>query len=1151
MLDGSSEGIYSYDVSSDSRYQRCGSNLCEPGRGGREVGLILLVLVLTAIAIGENDGGSAEKMILEDNIVNINTEILDEANGRGKDVLAAGLGGVLEEEKPKEKDKEPKSPDRKEEASVQEIDEGGQLKKEDQISNSIQASPPKLPTQEPSEDKSEPMTEEAKTRGNSKGEEVKPVVKNVKTVVEPRLEDEEKRLFQEDKGKGNEQSQDSQGTGSRIQTPWWASRDHISTTTRTWSKPMDYEEYEDENNLPSTEAPLQSEEKESKKPAFPFWFGWGNDYEESYDEGEGTESGFPARVTSVKPPPSPSTFSPVEVQRKTATLIKPQMETHKPMEEQVRTTTPLTLSSEPRTTTEPDRFHGKVTSGFRPTFGGIEVITPPSLGPRKDEALTDEERKDPSDPAYDDDDDLFMEIVVGGSQGGRGDQFHKDEELGIFTGVKNPDWVQEGQSIAPSPQSVPPSGELRPPVPVQDWPLPARPVQAQEQGREEDEDVERPSEEFQPPPIRPDYVNSSTLRTPTRTSESPLRPTSNRPLPESNLELEAFGPLLQYFGTNLLPPVLRPQNGIDAEEPLPVDEALEEDELKENLPKELMRQGVGPHNQILRPRRKGRCLPRALPFCKQVLAYRFTSYPNLLGYSNMGQSQADVPFFSILTTSQCNPAIHNFVCSLLEPKCQGQVQVQLPPCRRFCQVATEGCEVYIGAEVRMAPLFNCNRYPDSQDPNICVGVGFPEPRRPMGDIPVRPQPVQLPPPRRMERPFGRRMGRQFTFPTEEEIQEERRRPTEWLGGFRPLEEAIKEEEALEAEAAGVVRTAPEGFPEGKVQPSPTEARRPLVPAPSLIPGRCVDRTLNFCNAILPYNRTRFPNFAGDATKEDAENNVPYFSIIADSQCNPRIRSFICTVLEPQCTNIVGETPACPGNSNARIERAFQMHGFVMESGIAHRLLMRVPAPTSHVIPPHVNRCAVEMTCIPKRWRCDKSQDCRDGSDELGCDFQYTRVCGDGMFKCHDGSDCIPDRWRCDGDNQCRDNSDELNCHSTACTGDDFKCRTDGKCIPEVWVCDGNADCGDGSDELHCFNRQPDPNSALNRLGEQAKSARLRPPPPPSQQPQKVVSGAPAGNSNRRGGVGPATLQQSFYTNFKEPGQFRPPMAPVRGNLRNG
>ena len=45
---------------------------------------------------------------------------------------------------------------------------------------------------------------------------------------------------------------------------------------------MDYEEYKEEN-LPSTETPLPSEEKESKKPAFPFWFGWGNDYEESYD----------------------------------------------------------------------------------------------------------------------------------------------------------------------------------------------------------------------------------------------------------------------------------------------------------------------------------------------------------------------------------------------------------------------------------------------------------------------------------------------------------------------------------------------------------------------------------------------------------------------------------------------------------------------------------------------------------------------------------------------------------------------------------------------------------------------------------------------------------------------------------------------------
>ena len=85
-------------------------------------------------------------------------------------------------------------------------------------------------------DRGESRTKEAKTVGNSKGDEAKSVVKNVKTVVEPRLEDEEKRLFQEDKEKGNEQSQDSQGTGSRIQTPWWASRDHISE----FSLPLDF-----------------------------------------------------------------------------------------------------------------------------------------------------------------------------------------------------------------------------------------------------------------------------------------------------------------------------------------------------------------------------------------------------------------------------------------------------------------------------------------------------------------------------------------------------------------------------------------------------------------------------------------------------------------------------------------------------------------------------------------------------------------------------------------------------------------------------------------------------------------------------------------------------------------------------------------------
>lgn len=74
--------------------------------------------------------------------------------------------------------------------------------------------------------------------------------------------------------------------------------------------------------------------------------------------------------------------------------------------------------------------------------------------------------------------------------------------------------------------------------------------------------------------------------------------------------------------------------------------------------------------------------------------------------------------------------------------------------------------------------------------------------------------------------------------------------------------------------------------------------------------KCVDVTIPVCKAVLPYNKTKFPNLLSHRRPQDAEKDFKVFLPILKFRCSTMLPLFLCSVYWPFCSEKFGSLPPC-------------------------------------------------------------------------------------------------------------------------------------------------------------------------------------------------------------------------------------------------
>ncbi|XP_058798325.1 atrial natriuretic peptide-converting enzyme-like [Phymastichus coffea] len=119
----------------------------------------------------------------------------------------------------------------------------------------------------------------------------------------------------------------------------------------------------------------------------------------------------------------------------------------------------------------------------------------------------------------------------------------------------------------------------------------------------------------------------------------------------------------------------------------------------------------------------GICLPVIVDFCRyHKIPYNYTVFPNYMGNFQQRDAQHELELYDSVIDVRCYELAALFLCSVFVPKCGPKNGQAVRPCRNLCLETKRRCGFFLEVfNLGLPDYLECKMFPESPDPNLCVG----------------------------------------------------------------------------------------------------------------------------------------------------------------------------------------------------------------------------------------------------------------------------------------------------------------------------------------------------------------------------------------------------------------------------------------------